>query len=500
MSTFLSRRAALVTVLLIVSGLLVMPALPATANEPPKQPVSWLAAGDSYSSGEGISGAGVGDSADPDVTCARSDLAYGPKAASILGSQRGWNVQPLEFTACTGSTLHEFFGGGKTANHSTGPQWPAALARAKRYDVVSMSFGGNDIGFADILTGCLERYAGQSADSWQGLIGSAAQIAQTFGVLGRPGHACNVAFDDGSKDPKTLKNRIDNLMAGTSLTVKGGFGSRGRKDTYAAFLEEVVRQTLSLRGTLVLVGYPRLFAPSSQWAYWRGGVCNFATSTDADVLGQAANYFDTKLREAVDAANTQIGNRIEYVSRYDEFHADNTSHELCSDNNEYLNGLTVGFWDGSARVMHSFHPNNVGHQVTAEDVAGDVAIAFPAPAAPPPLATEPRPSDSTSAPITPIGDGTSHWDKGDSFSANCVVAWPTAPAYTTTKIVMTMSCQGVPQQFTFVNVSYPDPNLPITPNTGTVQVQGKIVDFETSTFGFREIVVNASKISWPDHR
>ena len=60
---------------------------------------------------------------------------------------------------------------------------------------------------------------------------------------------------------------------------------------------------------------------------------------------------------------------------------------------------------------------------------------------------------------------------------------------------MTMTCSNVPEsEYLFTQVQYGDPNLDITPDTGEVQVTGKVVGVETSDYGFKELVVLASNI------
>ncbi|MEV0569125.1 SGNH/GDSL hydrolase family protein [Dactylosporangium sp. NPDC050588] len=469
------RRLAAAAVAVLAAAAVAV-ATPARAAPAGLGNVSWLAAGDSYSSGEGIAGTGAGTD-----TCAQSTLAYGPKSAEILRGQRGWTVTPLAFTACTGATLHEFYGGGGGSNNGHGPQWEQALRKqpaGKRFDVVTMSFGGNDIDFASTLQGCLD--APVLADTWTDIV-----LKEPVGDA-----PCDVTYD-------TVRKRIDALLAGDSFTKPGtGFGTAG-KLSLAEFYAQVANQTLTKRGTLVVVGYPRLFAPANEWGAWRNGRCNLMQAADTQMLGRAAEYLDNALRQAVEQARGRVTNgTVDYVSRFDLFHQNGESHELCSGRTEYLNGMSVGFRDGSLRVMHAFHPNEIGHQVTAEYVAGRVAYTLdppPAPSAPASntAAAAARPSAS------PIGDGTSHWNVGDAFRSHCVVAWPTAPVRTTQYIQMRMSCQGVPQQFLFVDVVYPDPKLNVTPSTGSMLVEGKIADLTQSEYGFRTVVVQASRIVLP---
>jgi hypothetical protein len=85
---------------------------------------------------------------------------------------------------------------------------------------------------------------------------------------------------------------------------------------------------------------------------------------------------------------------------------------------------------------------------------------------------------------------------GSSFDSECIVAWPTAPSYTSQGVEMTMTCAAVPEsQYLFTSVVYGDPNFKITPSTGYVRVQGKVVDVATSGYGFKELVVEANRVT-----
>lgn len=87
---------------------------------------------------------------------------------------------------------------------------------------------------------------------------------------------------------------------------------------------------------------------------------------------------------------------------------------------------------------------------------------------------------------------------GEAFDDYCVVAWPTAPTITTNAIIMTMSCEHVPEnKYLFTQVRYGNPHLNMTPDTGTVRVVGKIVDVATSDYGYKELIVQASKVVLP---
>jgi pimeloyl-ACP methyl ester carboxylesterase len=110
----------------------------------------------------------------------------------------------------------------------------------------------------------------------------------------------------------------------------------------------------------------------------------------------------------------------------------------------------------------------------------------------------PAPQQSSSTPTTTKPpSATQPLSVGSPFDDECVVVWPTAPVRTSHDIEMTMSCAHVPEgQFLFTQVVYGDPNLPITPSTGKVHVVGQVVDVATSSYGYRELVVQATTVSF----
>lgn len=58
-----------------------------------------------------------------------------------------------------------------------------------------------------------------------------------------------------------------------------------------------------------------------------------------------------------------------------------------------------------------------------------------------------------------------------------------------------MSCQTVPEeQYLFTVVQYDDPNLPVTPSTGQMEVIGRVAGNLRSDLGYRELEVEASNI------
>jgi len=132
--------------------------------------------------------------------------------------------------------------------------------------------------------------------------------------------------------------------------------------------------------------------------------------------------------------------------------------------------------------------NAAGDQLNGRDVYR-IVIRREASSQPP---TVPSPTPPTQEP--PATVPTSGFEVGDDFDLQCQVAWPTAPYRTSNSIQMMMQCVGLPREFLLVQVTYPDPNFPISPSTGRVRVRGKIADIARSELGFRILVVIADEI------
>lgn len=126
--------AALVPLAAVVAAVGLAPAPPATASAP-----SYVALGDSYSSG-----VGTRSYIDDGTSCQRSTDAF----PSLIAAQRGY---ALNFRACSGATIPD------VTNSQLG-----ALSSTTRY--VTISVGGNDAGFADVVTECAQPFWSSDCD------------------------------------------------------------------------------------------------------------------------------------------------------------------------------------------------------------------------------------------------------------------------------------------------------------------------------------------------
>ena len=304
--------------------------------------IVWVSSGDSYSAGT-----------EAQSECRRTLSSYGPTAVRIL-RRDGWNI--LEnFEACFGAVAGVYGEEEGIWDSSDTTEYSEIIADKRqrvfteRVDVMVMTFGGNDIGYDDILEGCVKL------------------------------PICLLSEDK-------LNRRVRGLGA-------------AMKDFYA----DIVTTRLSARGKLYVIGYPSLFAPTAEW----GGIalpfgktlnlpCNFVIHRDGAMLKRAAKLLNDELKEAVSIANMQVrGTRIYYLDTLTLYRTGklrgidydgeaNGKHELCGtppDDNElrqthrWMNGVVArGAW--TTWDTESFHPNQFGHMATAKALSDLIIATF----------------------------------------------------------------------------------------------------------------------------
>ena len=219
----MSHRSRLVRALGGVVTLLLVPALlapPAQAAAP-----SYVALGDSYSSG-----VGTRSYLDDGTSCQRSAYAY----PSLVAAARGY---ALNLRACSGARIPD------VTTSQLG-----ALSSTTSY--VTISVGGNDAGFADVLTEC-------ALPGWMSSCNSAIDGAQAY---------------------------IDDKLPAALSTLYAAIRSRATK------------------ARVVVVGYPRIFM---------GEDCNAATwfsPAEETRLNATADLLNSKLSSAAAARGFAFAN------------------------------------------------------------------------------------------------------------------------------------------------------------------------------------------------
>ena len=155
----------LASVALVTVATLLAPTSPASAATP-----SYVALGDSYSSG-----VGTRSYLSDGTSCQRSTYAY----PSLVAAARGY---ALNFRACSGAKISD------VTNTQLG-----ALAASTGY--VTISVGGNDAGFADVLTECAQ-------PGWMSNCNGAIDKAQAYINNTLPGRLATLYASIRTKRPE----------------------------------------------------------------------------------------------------------------------------------------------------------------------------------------------------------------------------------------------------------------------------------------------------------
>jgi lysophospholipase L1-like esterase len=282
---------------------------------------SWLAAGDSYSSGEGL----------PHATgpCAQALPGSGSEDWADVARDKLANTIPglarPRLVACSGASSSDFFTS----------QWTPTLGR---FDLVTFTFGGNDIGFSQILEQCI------------GLPGAR--------LPSDPGHNC-------PQDALIRARIADDLVT-----------------PYRAFLTKVADNAVTAGGNIVVLGYPELVEIPTLWPAGTSS-CSLIGVADANEIRGLGGDLNATLGYDVQVVNAQHPNGVHLtfidinsggsagISQSDQNlyePASGPRHNLCA-TQPWLNGLsTIDYGSGS------FHPKQAGQDamgaLAAEVISG----------------------------------------------------------------------------------------------------------------------------------
>ena len=268
-----------------------------TANNPihPSDPVTaatkggYVALGDSYSSGEGAADQYLGTSGQ--TGCHRAPGAYSQGIGRDFDFAGG-----SSFVACSGATTDTIM----TGEHGEGSELDALSPRTT---LVTVSAGGNDVRFAQIMTNCVLDPHFSFGDLWPG----------------------------GTPAP----DRCQAQRPSIDIDMNALFGSPPSPPKYEQFLETLHQRAPNAR--ILVVGYPRLFPdPPTRW---------YATisKSDQQFLNDMADRLNGQIRQAaanVDAryygdGRQQMGS-IEFVDNTETL----KGHELTT-KDPWINGVRL---------------------------------------------------------------------------------------------------------------------------------------------------------------
>lgn len=277
---------------------------------------SWLAAGDSYSSGEGL----------PHATgrCARALPGSGSLTWADVSRDRIGGAMPAldrpQLVACKGALSRDFF---------SSDQWVPQMGR---FDLVTLTMGGNDIRFSPIINQCI------------GLQGD--------GLPSDPGHNC--------PQESVLRARI----------------SAELESPFRDLLTRVAEQAVTRGGQIVVLGYPELVELPEFWPWWTSS-CWLIGVNDAHelrglgghvnaTLGYSAHVVDSARPNRVHVTFVDVNSGGGAISRYDQnlFEpASGPRHNLCA-SEPWINGFTwIDYGSGA------FHPKQSAHDAMGALVA-----------------------------------------------------------------------------------------------------------------------------------
>jgi cysteine-rich repeat protein len=286
---------------------------------------SYAALGDSYSAGEGVSPYFPGTDVPLLNTCHRSTRAY-----PTFVTRPGIRFHEEDFLACSGAVTDNVVSDGSSpANGSNEPPQldkqyhpqtePNSWIVADHTDMVTLTLGGNDVGFADVITKCLLNFD-CSSDSF------------------RPG---------APADPRSLRQLTSDKIAYLRDFALGG--------VYGQIL------LFAPDAAVFALGYPHL-VPEIVNPLLSGDCGGLATRLSEPERAMIRDLTQ-ELNDAVAAFAAGAG--VHFVSVREHF----TGHEACS--------LSGSDWLWGTRTVVNirswFHPNAAGQREYAKPLAAYIS-------------------------------------------------------------------------------------------------------------------------------
>ena len=285
----------LVTVLAALTA--VGPSVHSVSLAPSLPTGGYVALGDSYASGVGAPPYAKGTNVQMENgnKCKRATAAYAHQVADRTG-------KTLDFGACSGAWTKHFY------EARTPWKEPAQLDHLDASTgLVTFSIGGNDAGFAKILSEC----------------------------------ATQPPFSNCSSD-KEVTDPVD-----STIDALAGKGKQAGVYNYDTIMTDIA--TRAPNATVVAVGYPRMFTRQGGKGGPVPGRCQGLAKVDQRWINARTNELNTALRAAAQRHGYQ------FTDPSGSF----AGHELCGKQTSWFDGLLD---DGR------FHPNAAGHKAMASSI------------------------------------------------------------------------------------------------------------------------------------
>lgn len=309
----------------------------------------YVALGDSYASGEGTRNydPGTANTVQGRDGCHRGPEAW-PRLLQIEDTNR---IPVIIHAACSGAKIRDVVQRSQNAtegvSRSTAPacrlskvpncdwshQPPVQISRLdSSTDLVTVTIGGNNLGFADYIRACIKT-------------GNGCEKFPDFPVardLCRESFSCELAME---ADRRRTENA---LKAGDKAQVMNFLMDHVVADIQHSVIPSIRNHAPNAR--IVVVGYPDLFPDAAEVIE----TCGWFSSGERDHTARLLDRFDARLAAGVAAANA------EYVSTADAM----DGHELCTSDPWFVPVVSRQ----NLNLQENAHPNRAGQQAIADVV------------------------------------------------------------------------------------------------------------------------------------
>jgi lysophospholipase L1-like esterase len=267
----------------------------------------------------------------------------------------------LQFVACSGAVTHDAYYANTDGAHN-GEKAQLAAPGANT-SLVTLTFGGNDLGFASTATTCVT--PGKS--DWDCLSPEPAAV-RTLGFNNTPGAANDGQFDTstyGSTFPFTF-NPVKALTLGQLGNVNDNTLKNNLHDRLLLLIRAIRLRSPAAR--ILVLGYPHWF-PNGGTGHTTEHFSNFEQNWLNDRIG----LFDALVRDAVNESGV-----AEYVDVYNalsgheidagdpNWTVDQYGNVTCN-GGAYLNPIDL--LHGKAGSPELLHPNPCGHLLEGQTAA-----------------------------------------------------------------------------------------------------------------------------------
>jgi hypothetical protein len=287
---------------------------------------TYAALGDSYASGEGSFSYLTGSDTKND-RCHRATNGYAVQAAAASRAS-------LRFVACSGAVIKDF----SSKNHLWRSE-AAQLSAVQGAQRVTVSVGGNDVGFEYVLRDCVY---GSGPGSPGCATRDTALFLQALGWLksGVPSGCYTLPGinPDGPQPPQVC----------------------GPVQSLSSLYQQILARAAPGSEVLV-VGYPHLFGNFASPQCRVGSALAIrlnVSSSDATWMNAAADLLDERIASSVEAVAASTHANIRFVDPRATF----SGHGLCDTDVPYINGLKLKL---ASPRPESFHPNSGGQNALA---------------------------------------------------------------------------------------------------------------------------------------